>query len=186
MLNNSTSKPHFKQVFNKRPVIECRLRFANGNSILERFSRSSMRGSRWLEGRIRKLASAGASGETILAAYGAGLKVVTRGSAYRRRLSSVLAPKRRQAVAAPVVARSCARESSSEGHDDGGDSDDSGDSDGSGDSDLPAQSPLIGGRSLRNESKSRNDKLSYPIARLTLGCAGLMSCSLLSLARWSR
>ena len=186
-MGNYTSNGRFKQVFKKQPVIECRLRFANGNSILERFSRGSMRGSRWLEGRIRKLASAGASGETILAAYDAGLKVVTRGSAYRRRLSSVLAPKRRQTVAAPVVARACVREGTSESHNDGGGgSDDSGDSDGSDGPDLPLLSPF-GGRSLRNKSKSRNDKLSYPIARLTLGCAGLMFCALASLAlRWSR
>ena len=139
-MRNSTPKPHFKQVFNKRPVIECRLRFANGNTVRQRFSRGSMRGSRWLEGRIRKLASIGASGETILSAYGAGLKVVTGRGASRRQMARSIAPVRRQAVAAPVAARTNVRESSEKSADDGG-GDDSGEGDAGPDADGPDVAP---------------------------------------------
>ena len=139
-MRNYTPNERFKQVFKKQPVLECRLRFANGNTVRQRFSRDSLRNSKWLEKRIRKLASIGASGETVLAAYGAGLKVVTRGSAYRRRMSAVLAPKRRQAVAAPVAARTNVRESSEKSADDGG-GDDSGEGDAGPDADGPDVAP---------------------------------------------
>ena len=129
-MRNSTPKPHFKQVFNKRPVIECRLRFANGNTVRQRFSRDSLRNSKWLEKRIRKLANTGASGETILTAYTSGLRVVTRQGKARRQMARSIAPVRRQTVAAPVVARVHVRESASEGHDDAGGDDSGEESDG--------------------------------------------------------
>ena len=185
-MRNSTPKPHFKQVFNKGRVIvlngwtersgrrfqtSCSLPFAGAN--------------RWLERRIRKLVRDGADIKTVSQFYTRGCLSISRRGHARRSMQKAIAPAMRQTATAPVVVRACVRESSSEGHDDAG-GDDPGGGD-AGDSDLPAQSPLIGGRSLRNESKSRNDKLSYPIARLTLGCAGLMFCALASLAlRWSR
>lgn len=164
-----------KQTFKKQPVIECRLKFGNGNTVLQRFSRGSMRGSRWLEGRIRKLASIGASGETILAAYGAGLKVVTRGSAYRRRVSSVLAPKRRQIVAAPLVARACVLESASEGHDDGGGNDSGGGSD-SPSSDEPASPSALSLLRSAIFPSLKTDR--FPFSRRPFGRLVLMSCAL--------
>ena len=126
-MRNYTPNERFKQVFKKQPVLECRLRFANGNTVLQRFSRNSMRGSRWLEGRIRKLANTGASGETILTAYTSGLRVVTRQGKARRQMSNAIAPVRRQTVAAPVAARTNVRESSEKSADDGGGDDSGGD-----------------------------------------------------------
>lgn len=135
-MRNCTPNERFKQVFKKQPVLECRLRFSNGNSVLQRFSRGSLRNSKWLEGRLRKLSSTGASGETILTAYTSGLRVVTGRGASRRRMSNALAPKRRQAVAAPVVAGARARESAEKSADDGG-GDDSGEGDAGPDADGP-------------------------------------------------
>ena len=148
MLNNSTSKPHFKQVFKKQPVLECCLRFANGNTVRQRFSRDSLRNSKWLEKRIRKLANTGASGETILTAYTSGLRVVTRQGKARRQMSNAIAPVRRQTVAAPVAARTNVRESSEKSADDGGGDDSGGDdagSDGDGADVAPGVPFLAGG-----------------------------------------
>ena len=129
-----------KQTFKKQPVLECRLRFANGNTVRQRFSRDSLRNSKWLEKRIRKLANTGASGETILTAYTSGLRVVTRQGKARRQMSNAIAPVRRQTVAAPVAARTNVRESSEKSADDGG-GDDSGEDDAGPDADGPDVGP---------------------------------------------
>lgn len=142
-----------KQTFKKQPVLECRLRFSNGNSVLQRFSRSSLRNSKWLEGRIRKLASIGASGETVLAAYASGVRVVTRQGKARRQMARSIAPVRRQTVAAPVVARACVREGASEGHDGGGGSSDDGGAEGS-DPEPPQSRSLNGDQERRGGARA--------------------------------
>ncbi len=188
MLNNSTPKPHFKQVFNKGRVVvlngwtersgrrfqtSCSLPFAGAN--------------RWLERRVRKLVREGADIRTVSQFYTRGCLSISRRGHARRSMQKAIAPAMRQAATAPVVARACVREGTSESHNDGGGgSDDSGDSDGSDGPDLPLL-PLIGGN-LRNEfrndnsHKHENNNLIDLLNRLQFGCAALMFAAVVSLA----
>lgn len=174
-MRNSTPKPHFKQVFNKGRVIVLNgWTEHSGRRFKASCSLPFTGASRWLERRVRKLVRGGADIKTVSQFYTRGCLSISRRGHARRSMQKAIAPAMRQTATAPVVARCHVRKSAEKSADGGGrGSDDSGDSDGSGDSDLPAQSPLIGGRSLRNKSHK------YQIIDLSVAAVA-------SLARWSR
>ena len=146
---NNTTYGYIAQALkrkNKKDGVEGPVTFNSGNGVVFQASLASMRHSMWLKRRLSKLIAEGKPGEVVMAAFVDGLRIVTGRGASRRRMSNALAPKRRQVVAAPVVARAHVRESASEGHDDGGGDDPGGGSDGDSDPDAsPSFLPLIGG-----------------------------------------
>ena len=127
-MRNYTSSTRPKQAFNSQVVVDGVIPFARGGRGMRfKFTRGAMRCSKWLESRIRRMVESGATVESVVAAVASGVCVVTRQGKARRQMSKAIAPVRRQATAAPVVARACVRETAEKSVDDGGGDDSGGD-----------------------------------------------------------